>query len=101
MDAAAGRAVSEPDIPGLILGDASHPAIGGIRGEGSLLIHGYGSGWVIKLIPADRHLVGAGLNSVVHHRPIMIGEVSNSKTVHHPVAERIQGLRCPQLRNTG
>src|SRR3981081_4519700 len=100
MDAAAGRAVSEPDIPVLILGHACHPPIGGIRGEGSLLIHGYGAGWIIKLIPADCHLAaGAGLNGVVYHRPIMIGEVSNRKAVHHPVAERVQRLRCARLWN--
>src|ERR1700730_4091273 len=101
MDTAAGCAVSEPDIPVLILGDASHPAIGGIRGEGSLLIHGYAARWVIKLIPADRHLAGAGLNSVVYHRPIMIGEVSNSKAVHDSIAERVERLRCSKLWNAG
>src|ERR1700687_4292279 len=100
MDAAAGRAVSDPDIPVLILGDARHPAIGGIRGEGSLLIQGYGAGWVIKLIPADRHLAaGAGLNGVVCYRPIMIGEVPDGKAVHQPVAERVPGLSCARLRN--
>src|SRR6202022_4806095 len=98
MDAAAGRAVSDSDIPVLILGHACHPAIGGIRREGSLLIHRYGAGWVIKFIPADRHLAaGAGLNGVVYHRPIMIGEVSNRKEVHPPVAERVQRLRCARL----
>src|SRR3982074_2947749 len=99
MDAAAGRAVSDSDIPVLILGHACHPAIRGIRGKGSLLIHGYGAGWVKELIPADPHLAAAGLNRVVYHRPIMIGEVSNCKAVHHPVAERVQRLRCARLWN--
>src|ERR1700694_1048869 len=99
MDAAAGRAVSEPDIAVLILGHACHPAIGGIGGEGSLLIHGYGAGWVIKFIPADRHLAGTGLHSVVYHRPIMIGEMSNRKAIHDSIAERIECLSCARLWN--
>src|SRR5258708_20329619 len=100
MDAAAGGAVSEPDIPILILGDASHPAIGSIRGESPLLIQGHGAGWVIKFIPADRHLASAG-DGMVHNCPIVIGKVPDGKTVHQPVAERIQSLSCAELGNAG
>src|SRR4029077_2928495 len=81
-----------------ILGDARHPAIGGIWGKSSLLIHGYAAGWVIKLVPADRHLAPVG-DDVAHHRPIVIGEVSDGKAVHDSIAERVEGLRGASLRN--
>src|SRR5208337_548680 len=96
MDGAAGRAVSQPDIATLILGHACHPAIGGIRGKSSLLIERDGAGRVIEFIPADRHLAGVS-DSVVDHRPIVIGEVPDGKAVHQPVAKSVQGLRCSQL----
>src|ERR1035438_3298286 len=99
MDAGAGSAVSEPDISVLILGEAGHPAISGIRSEGSLLIQGYGTSWVVKLIPADGYLGAVG-DGVVHDRPIVIGEVPDGKAIHHTVAECIQGLSCGRLWNT-
>src|SRR5260370_1043998 len=88
MDAAAGRAVTEADIPVLVFGHAGHPAIGRIRSKGSLLVQSDSASWIEDFVPADRHRA-AIVNGVAEHRPIVISKVPDRKAIHHPVAERV------------
>src|ERR1700719_3838553 len=98
MDAAAGRAVTEADIPVLIFGHAGHPAIGRIRSKGSLLVQSDSAGWIEDFVPADGHRA-AIVNGVAEHRPIVISKVPDRKAIHHPVAERVERLSSSSLWN--
>src|SRR5207244_13038908 len=49
---AAGNAVAQADVAGRVHGDASHPAIIGVRGVSALLIDGGRAAGAANLVPA-------------------------------------------------
>ena len=97
MDAAAGSAVAEANVSGLIHGRATHPPVSGVRCKGSQLIHAEDCvcrNCGTQFIPADTLRGG-----MIEHHGLVIAEVAVGQAVHGPVAQRVELVVSAGLRD--
>src|SRR5205814_760006 len=97
----AAEAVAEGDVAVPVDGEAPHPAVSAIGGEGALLVELPAAAGVTELIPADAGVtdpgdvvyVGVDFHPVVGHERLVVPQVSVVEAVHQPVGEGVHSGR--------
>ena len=100
--------ITDRDIANLVHRNTPHPAGTRVRRIGPLLVHNGCAIGVAYLIPSHGRnsrcvvrLLTAGVHGVVDNQRLVVAKIPVGQSVHQPVANRVELLAGPRLRDAG